>query len=306
MTITELLVGVILVTIASLAGLASFSLALSQGKSLESFTEQIADINELKLDIRGFRYQAGYTVPLFTNDTIYQDLASMTFGASTVYENFGPIMIGNTYQSKSTSGNKVTYTGIRRMALLKTKPLKNPVPFNIPDGSAVTLDSNNSTLNLPIAAAIPANTLFVNRPYVLSTLNGSFIVKFLASNANWLTLQTSGVYRITDTLTSRLPIAIVTAQASLRELEVLEMQIPDNVTDVYTLTNYDLYGAAGVTNSSRQFRAQVNNIGAEFSILNNWNNFSFGNSSKLEFKFDLIDKAFVGLVRKPVSVMMTF
>ncbi|MBO9666525.1 MAG: hypothetical protein J7501_06885 [Bdellovibrio sp.] len=298
-----------LTTIAGAAGLAGVGIARSHAVSLESYTNQISDINEFKLDLKMMRYKSGYISPLFTNNDIYESLLETATGTSASMETFGPMVIGG-YDNRTNNSGKTLYTGIQRLMFVKAKELSNRVSFNIPSGTAVSLNRNQSTFTLPVSG-IPTGTLQLGRHYMLCTLNGSFIVTLTGISANALNFSTAGTYKINDTLTARLPVAIVTEQASLKGIDILELRTP-TAQEVsagdknYKFVHYDLYAAGGATSSARPVLSNLDDARAEFTSSVNWQSFSFSNGSTINFTFNLKKSATDGIERKPVDVTMVF
>lgn len=306
MTLTELMISVALSSVAAAAGLAGVTMAHSHAKSLEAFTNQVSDINEFKMDLKGIRYKSGYIVPLFTNKDANSELLTTVTGSSPTVESFGPLLLG-TYSAKSTIADKTLYTGIERLVFIRAKELTTPVSFNIPSGTAVLLNSNSSNFNLPISG-LPSSAVIVGRPYLLCTLNGSFIVTVTGRTASQLSLRTQGLYKISDTLSARLPVSIVTEQASLKGLDLMEVQAPTASekaagTTSYKLIRYDLYKSA-ISATSRPILANLSEAHAEFTTSVNWQSFSFSHGSSINFSFKI--KPVDGIERQPIDVTMVF
>lgn len=306
---TEILIGAAMILLGTAAGLGGVTIANQQARNLQSYNDQVSEIAEFKLDLKNMRYSSGYIAPLYTTKDIYSSVLQTATGETLTTQNFGPMIIA-TYAEKKTVDTSYQFNGVKRILFLKAKDLDkdSAVTFNIASGTAYALDSTKSSFTLPITGTNIAS-LVVGRPYLLSTLNGSFVAYLDAKTTASLSFSTKGTYQISDTLTAQLPVSLVTSQTSMKALELMEIRTPSTAEIAAgdtknKIVKYNLYTTAPKT--TRSIASTFNTVTAVANSTVNWSSFYFNRGLTLSFQFDLGKGTESDISRKPVPLDMVF
>lgn len=268
--------------------------------SLQSRSNLILVVEELKTSLVQFRYKSGIIPPLYFNEDTYNQLLINRTANLSGFKKFGPILVEwNTAPANDVLGN-LRYSDIKSMIFIRPENSTMAVQFNIPASTPLVVSPNNNQFVLPYIAGTDTG-LEVGEMYYLVTLNGSYFVKLMDNDKSMTTLKLStyGSFEIGPAITKKVPVSMLNSDIYLKKVKFLEITPED---DSRFLTK-KYYHSSGVGSAEKQEIAIQLAIGATVQPSVNFNNFTFSKASSFDLSFKLPT---LNLQRKDLLMQIPF